>query len=195
MLIQLRIVFMLVLPILSSACIVSPEIEMEGTTAGATLEDSLLPATNIPTPGPTGKVTLETTTQITSEVTPRQEPSPSGADLVVYNMILMMAGQQGHCVNSYAPYGIRVVIENQGYAAAGVFWVGVNDDLQQVETGIPAGESINIHFPGTVPSGKYTAIVDVFDEVKELDEDNNSKDFIAPTPTPPPLCTPTPTPK
>lgn len=183
---QLRILSLLVLPIFSSACIVSPEIKTEGTVPAATLEDSPLPATKIPSPEPNGEVT--------SEATPKEEPSPTGADLVVYNMILMMAGQRGNCVNSYTPYGIRVVIENQGYANAGPFWVGVNDDQLQVEAGLPVGEMIGIHFPGTVPSGKYTATADVFNEVNELDEGNNLKDFIAPTPTPPPICTPTPTP-
>ena len=105
-----------------------------------------------------------------------------------------MAGQQGNCVNKYTPYGSRVVIENQGHGDANTFWVGVNEDLIQVEEGLAAGQSLALHFSGTVPSGTYTATVDVFDQVKELNEDNNLETFLAPTPTPPPICTPTPTP-
>jgi hypothetical protein len=194
MLIQVRIIYLLLLPILLSACIISGDIETEKITSEVTPVDSLIPTTAIPTPEATVEYTPGTAVQDTPKATIQENTSPSGADLVIYNMILMMAGQQGNCVNRYAPYGIRVVIENQGHGDANTFWVGVNEDLLQVEEGLAAGQSLALHFSGTVPSGTYMATVDVFDQVKELNEDNNLETFLAPTPTPPPICTPTPTP-
>jgi hypothetical protein len=194
MLIQVRIIYLLLLPILLSACIVSRALDTELNTPEVTPVDSPISTTAIPTPEATVVYTRGTAGQGTPEATIQEDTSPSGADLVVYNMILMMAGQQGNCVNRYAPYGIRVVIENQGHGDANTFWVGVNEDLLQVEEGLAAGQSLALHFSGTVPSGTYMATVDVFDQVKELNEDNNLETFLAPTPTPPPICTPTPTP-
>ena len=167
MLIEIRIIYLFLLPILLSACIVSRDIETEQITPEVTPVDTPIPTNAIPTPGATVVDTPGTAVQGTPEATIQEDTSPSGADLVVYNMILMMAGQQGNCVNKYTPYGIRVVIENQGHGDANTFWVGVNEDLIQVEEGLAAGQSLGLHFSGTVPSGRYTATVDVFDEVKE----------------------------
>jgi subtilase family serine protease len=50
------------------------------------------------------------------------------------------------------------------------------------------GESIELHFAGTISSGQYEATVDVTNQVIESREDNNTFSFQAPTPTPPPLC-------
>ena len=178
MLIQPRIVYLLALSILFTVCVLSEDIKSEQPVKGTTPARSPTPAKS----------------KITPEPGAEQGDQCSGADLVVRFMILMMAGQQGNCVNKYTPYGIRVVIENQGHGDANTFWVGVNKDLIQVEEGLVAGQSLGLHFSGTVPSGTYTATVDVFDQVKELNEDNNLETFLAPTPTPPPICTPTPTP-
>ena len=194
MLILLRIIYLLLLPILLSACIVSMDIETEQITPEVTPVDSLISTIADLTPETTVEDTPGIAVQGTPVATIQVDTAPSGADLVVYNMILMMTGQQGNCVNKYTPYGIRVIIENQGHGDANTFWVGVNEDLIQVEQGLAAGQSLELHFSGTVPSGTYTAIVDVFDEVKALNEDNNLETFLAPTPTPPPICTPTPTP-
>ena len=194
MLIQIGIIYLLLLPILLSACIASGDIETEQIAPEATPVDSPIPTIAIPIPEATILDTPGIAVQDIPEATIQEDASPSGADLVVYNMILMMAGQQGNCINEYTPYGIRVIIENQGHGDANTFWVGVNEDLIQVEEGLAAGQSLALHFSGTVPSGRYTATVDVFDEVKELNEGSNLETFLAPTPTPPPICTPTPTP-
>jgi subtilase family serine protease len=170
------------------------DIETEQITPEVTPVDSLISTIADLTPETTVEDTPGIAVQGTPVATIQVDTAPSGADLVVYNMILMMAGQQGNCVNKYTPYGIRVVIENQGHGDANTFWVGVNEDLIQVEQGLAAGQSLALHFSGTVPSGRYTATVDVFDQVKELNEDNNLETFLAPTPTPLPICTPSPTP-
>ncbi len=117
-------------------------------------------------------------------------------DLIVKYMYLEMEGRQGNCVAAYTPYEIRVVVENIGQASAGPFSVELNAAQQGVDKGLAAGQSVVLHFPGTVPSGQYEASVDVADQVVERREDNNSLLFLAPTPTPPPLCAsmPVPTP-
>jgi subtilase family serine protease len=106
---------------------------------------------------------------------------------------LEMEGRQGSCVEAYTPYGIRVVVENVGPAGAGPFFVELNGARQEVNDGLMAGRSVVLHFAGTTPNGRYEATADAADQVAESQEDNNSLSFLAPTPTPPPLCTPTPT--
>ncbi len=117
-------------------------------------------------------------------------------DLIIKLMYLEMEGRQSNCVEAYTPYGIRVVVENTGLASAGPFVVDLNGTRQQVEGGLAAGKSIELHFTGTTPSGQYEAFADVTNQVVEQQEGNNSLSYLAPTPTPPPLCpaTPTPTP-
>jgi subtilase family serine protease len=117
----------------------------------------------------------------------------SRPDLTVKTTYLEMEGRQGNCVEAYTPYEIRVVVENIGQADADSFSVELNGAQQRVDEGLPAGQTIVLHFPGTVPSGRYEAFVDTADEVSEKREDNNSLQYLAPTPTPPVLCTATPT--
>jgi subtilase family serine protease len=113
-------------------------------------------------------------------------------DLTIKRMYLEMEGRQGNCVEAYSPYEIRVVVENTGSASAGPFVVDMNGTRKQVDGGLAAGQFIELHFTGTIPSGKYEAQADVTDQVAEQHEDNNSRSFLAPTPTPPLLCTATP---
>jgi subtilase family serine protease len=117
-------------------------------------------------------------------------------DLIIKLMYLEMEGRQSNCVEAYTPYGISVLVENIGLARAGPFVVDLNGTRQQVAEGLAAGQFIELYFTGTSPSGQYEAFADVTDQVIEQQEDNNSLSFLAPTPTPPPLCTaiPTPTP-
>jgi CARDB len=119
--------------------------------------------------------------------------SSSQPDLTITHMVLEMEGRQGNCVNAYSPYGIGVQIENIGSANAGTFVVDLNGSRQQVDDGLMAGQSVVLFFSGTTSSGNYEATVDAANQVMESREDNNSLSYIAPTPTPPPLCTPTPT--
>ncbi|MBI3151699.1 MAG: hypothetical protein HYZ21_06175 [Chloroflexi bacterium] len=113
---------------------------------------------------------------------------PSQPDLMINFMYLEMEGRQGNCVNAYSPYGIRVQVKNIGSAKTGSFFVDLNGILQEVNYGLLVGQSIELHFAGTIPSGQYEATADVTNQVVESREDNNTFSFHAPTPTPPPLC-------
>jgi subtilase family serine protease len=120
---------------------------------------------------------------------PTSESSPSSTpDLVINSMYLEMEGRQGHCVDAYSPYGIRVQIKNIGSANTGSFSVDLNGVIQEVKDGLQVDQSIELHFAGTIPSGQYEATADVTNQVVESREDNNTSSFHAPTPTPPPLC-------
>jgi hypothetical protein len=107
-------------------------------------------------------------------------------------MYLEMEGRYGNCVDAFSSYGIRVVIENVGSANSGPFLVDVNGNRLTVDNGLKIGESIELHFPGTTPDGRYEGSADITNLVIEEHEDNNTFSFLAPTPTPPPLCSPTP---
>ena len=113
---------------------------------------------------------------------------PSQPDLIIHFMYLEMEGRQGHCVNAYSPYGIRVQIKNIGTSTSGPFQIDLNGVVQEVKDGLQAGQSIELHFAGTIPRGQYEATADVTNQVVESREDNNTSSFHAPTPTPPPLC-------
>ena len=112
-------------------------------------------------------------------------------DLSIKLMYLEMEGRQGNCVEAYTPYGIRVLVENTGLASAGPFIVDLNGTQKEMDEGLAASQVIEIHFAGTVLNGQYNASADVTNRVVEQLEDNNSLFFLAPTPTPPPLCTAT----
>ena len=82
---------------------------------------------------------------------------PSQPDLVISLMYLEMEGRHGNCVEAYMPYGIRVIVENLGSASAGPFFVNMNGTLQEVKDGLKAGQHVELHFAGTIPSGSYAA--------------------------------------
>lgn len=132
----------------------------------------------------------------TSEPSPSPLPSTSAPDLplqpdlIVDFMYLEMEGRQGPCVDAYSPYGIRVQVKNIGAVAAGPFWVDLDGVRQEVKDGIREGQTIELHFAGTNPSGQYAATADITDQIDESREDNNTSSYHAPTPTPPPLCVP-----
>lgn len=144
-------------------------------------------------------VTVACTSSSTSPVNPivvSTSELASKPDLIIKLIYLEMEGRQSNCVEAYAPYEIRVLVENIGLTSAEPFVVDLNGTRQQVDAGLAAGQFIELHFTGTTPSGQYEAFADVTDQVVEQQENNNSLSFQAPTPTPPPLCTamPTPTP-
>jgi hypothetical protein len=135
------------------------------------------------------------TPSLISPVTPgvvSASASASLPDLIIKLIYLEMEGRQSNCVGAYTPYGIRVLIENIGSSGAGTFVVVLNGARQQVGGGLAAGQFIELHFTGTAPGGRYEAHADATNQVVEYREDNNSLSFLAPTPTPPPLCTATP---
>ncbi len=137
---------------------------------------------NIPL-NPTTSVPSSLSVQSTSESDPTSQP-----DLIINSMYLEMEGRQGNCINAYSPYGIRVQIKNIGSANTGPFFVDLNGILQEVKNGLLVGQSIELHFAGTISSGQYEATADVTNQVVESREENNTLSYLAPTPTPPPLC-------
>jgi hypothetical protein len=152
----------------------------------ATLLTSLLFCACENQAGDQGKPSIHPTeTSILSTAT-TYAPLP---DLAISRVYLEMEGRENNeCVEAYSPYGIRVVIENVGEGNVGSFMVHLNDMPEEFKDGLPAGESLQIHFPGTDPSGQYLVILDREGQIRESNEENNEYRYIAPTPTPPPLC-------
>ncbi len=130
----------------------------------------------------------------TSPINSSATEVPLLPDLIIKLIYVEMQGRQANCVEAYTPYELRVVVENIGVASAGPFVVDLNGKHQQVSEGLAHGQVILLHFAGIVPSGRYVAFADVVGQVVERQEDNNSFSYLAPTPSPPPLCTTTPTP-
>lgn len=130
---------------------------------------------------------------------PNQVPSAPGTpvharpDLALLSISLEMADRHGgSCVEAISPYGIRIGVGNEGSTASGPFEVELDGIVQVVAIGLNPGETVELHFPGTVASGRYVARLDPSDRIAEEDEANNDTAFIAPTPSPPPICTPGP---
>ncbi len=156
------------------------------------------------TPTPFASMTLAvtdmaspTTMAVTDTPSPTHTAVPtvdltSLPDLIIKFTYLEMAGRQRNCVMAYTPYEIRVVVQNIGLAEARPFAVDLNGSQEKVDKGLPASQSIVLHF-ATTPSGQYAVRVDSLDQVRERDENNNAQTYFAPTPTPPLLCTATPT--
>ena len=116
-------------------------------------------------------------------------------DLTIRSITLHMKGRlSSGCYLEYSPFDIGVTVENIGSVNAGRFAVALNSKVQEVADGLPAGDRIGLIFSGTDPSGFYVATADIYNQVGEFDEENNDKDYHAPTATPPPLCTSTPDP-
>jgi hypothetical protein len=160
-------IVLLLLIIIVAACTVQPlQPAQPGTPKASTASPSLFPT------GVSG---------------PSSKP-----DLTIKFVALEMEGRQGNCVNAYTPYGIRVQVENIGSTDAGPFVVDLNGRRQNMDDGLIAGQSVVLFFAGTSPDGNYQAVADATNQVTESREDNNSMSYIAPTPTPPPVCTPTP---
>lgn len=122
-------------------------------------------------------------------------------DLFLANIYLGMQGVPGgsdDCVTDYAPFEIRVTLQNLGNAPA------YNISVSDVSTGtnltvgeLGAGRGIELYFPATSPNGTYNFSVDSQNMIPESNENNNVFSYLAPTPTPPALCptaeTPVPT--
>lgn len=85
----------------------------------------------------------------------------------------------------------RVTIINEGVINTGPFIVAVNNAIQQVDDGLPAGGMVFLVFPA---NEKATIYIDSANQVLESDEQNNlvEREFIIPSP--PAHCLQTPTP-
>jgi subtilase family serine protease len=173
----------------------SVELHFSGAVMGSQYSAQIDPANQIAERDESNNTRTFTAPMPTAPVlcTPNPTTFTQPPDLVIAYMYLEMEGRTEQCMVAYAPYGIRVIVQNTGDAAAGPFAVQLNSAEQTVAAGLAAGQSIELHFAGTVPSGQYTAVVDPADQVAEHNESNNTQTFMAPTPSPPPICTPTPT--
>ena len=87
---------------------------------------------------------------------------------------------------------VEATITNIGSGDAGPFEIALFGYTRKIEN-LGAGESI--HLNERLPSAGYLVGVDVdaYDDVGELDEQNNTQEAFVPIPTAPPRCTPTPT--
>lgn len=191
---------LLSLALVMAACIPRPASSVSPTMIDTPAPSPFVHQTNVNTHtlSPTALPTPYVTVFVTDMVSPTLMIATTSApvllpDLIIKFMYLEMDGRHANCVEAYSPYGIRVLVENIGLASAGSFIVDMNGTRQQVDTGLAAGEHIELHFAGTTPSGQYEAFADVTNQIVESEEYNNILSFIAPTPTPPLLCTPTPT--
>ena len=133
------------------------------------------------------------TPAVTPTFTPAQTP-----DLTISSVYLGMQGIPGSpntCLSNYAPFEVRVTIQNRGQAQA------VNILVKESSTGtqltvdlLPAGQSAEVNFPATLSGGTYNFVVDPQNTIPELDESNNAFSYLPITPTPPVICTPVSTP-
>lgn len=140
---------------------------------------------NLPTGNP--PITLETST-----------PASSLPDLVISNVYLGMQGFVGgssNCVTAYAPFEIRVTIQNLGDVPAYNISVVELSTVTSLAVGdLGARNAMKLYFPATSPNGTYTFGIDSQNTIPESNESNNVFSYLAITPTPPVLCTPPVTP-
>jgi hypothetical protein len=123
--------------------------------------------------------------------TPKDDAILLLPDLVIKEMRIETETGGGHCSNSLEPLGVRVWVTNVGEANAGPFLVGVNGASKSL-SGLASGMSQSIWFEGYWNGKPNLAVVDLKDQVKESNEDNNRASQMLPVPTPVPTCTPPP---
>ncbi len=119
----------------------------------------------------------------------QNQPAANLPDLAVSTISLQMMGQSNYgCVAAYGPYEIEAKITNQGTAPAAGIVVERLPGAQAAIAALAPGESQSVRFPAASADGNYTVLVDPGNLIAESNEGNNSRGFLAPTPTPPPLC-------
>jgi hypothetical protein len=133
--------------------------------------------TNVPTMNPSAASPTET----------------SLPDLIVSYTYLEIKGRTENCITagSGMGYEVRVVVKNIGTAPAGPFEIEFNGMRQRFVGQLPPDQIQVFQFSDIQPGQAY---VDVTNLVAEVDENNNSYQYLSVTPTPVLLCTPTPTP-
>jgi len=115
-------------------------------------------------------------------------------DLVVFYSYLDFEGRTENCNNGHGGYEVRVVVKNIGTTPAAGFDVELNGVRQQYDGQLLPDELAVIHFSGVPSNGIGQILVDASNHVQESNEDNNTGQYIAITPTLPLICTPTPVP-
>ena len=116
-------------------------------------------------------------------------------DLVVSNIYLGMQGMptnRTECIPSYGSFEIRALIQNSGQSDV------YNIDVEEISTNttltigeLGANQVIELNFPITSPKDSYNVVIDPQNSIPEINENNNTRSYLAITPTPPVLCTQT----
>ena len=129
----------------------------------------------------------------TAEIADDISPFP---DLVVSYVSIAMQGSPldtTECVLEYTPYEIRAIIENRGKAPATNVQVSELSTAYTLQIGeLLGGQKVEVIIPLDSPNGAYRIRVDPQNLIPESDEDNNTAEYTAVTPTPPVLCQSTP---
>ncbi len=97
------------------------------------------------------------------------------------------------CLDPAEALDLRLEITNRGPADAGPFTVKVGSWMQDIPSGLAAGERLELDF--SVPTPDIIVWVDVAGQVREIDEGNNRLARFLPLPDLPTACLPTPTPR
>jgi WD40 repeat protein len=119
---------------------------------------------------------------------PTSTPGPL-ADLLVLDIHLIAQSEQD-CEPLKEPFHIEVRVWNRGEGAASPFTVQVNEVWQSVQSGLPAGRTVNLEF--TVETEQVSVLVDSNSQIQESNENNNRVTRILNIPTPQSICTQTP---
>jgi hypothetical protein len=131
--------------------------------------------------------------QITSTSTPNLVPPTVDEvlpDLALGRLWIQLENPQ-ECPLSSTELGVEVDVVNESEVDAGPFSVEVDGKVIRVENGLSAGVRMKLWFPGHSSHGLTTAMVDVYDEIVESDENNNGRSQQLAIPTLPPPCPPT----
>ena len=122
-------------------------------------------------------------------------------DLAVVEIALQGAAAGGppeNCQPVSWPQQIIVRVMNRGSVAAGAFMVQVNELLQPIQAGLPAGGSTTLLFStesdAVLSTAQVTVFVDPDFQVSESNETNNHASRVLILPTLPAACLPTPLP-
>lgn len=97
------------------------------------------------------------------------------------------------CLDPAEALDLRLEVTNRGPADAGSFTVKVGSWLQEIPSGLAAGERLELSF--SVPTPDIIVWVDSAGQVREIDEGNNRLARFLPLPDLPAACLPTPTPR
>jgi len=127
-------------------------------------------------------------------ITPSPTPTAtvSMPDLVIESMRVELESGPG-CYYPPPILGTRVTVANRGLAGAWGFTVSINGKLLRSSQALASGET-RTFWVESYSQDETVAIVDVYDEVTESNESNNTRRERLPIPTLPLPCDPTDTP-
>ena len=129
--------------------------------------------------------------QITSTSTPNLVTPTVDEALPDLARLWIQPENPAKCPRLSTELGVEVDVVNESEVDAGPFSVEVDGKVIRVENGLSAGERVKLWFPGHSSHGLTTAMVDVYDEILESDENNNGRSQQLAIPTLPPPCPPT----